>query len=78
MIVATDNWRVANIKDIEQSTVGDLLEVFLNTGVTHVPVMEATDSNELRLRGLFSFAKVKRLLADMAGTIGQTQLKKAG
>jgi len=58
--------------------VGDLLEVFLNTGVTHVPVMEATDSNELRLRGLFSFAKVKRLLADVAGTIGQTSLKKAG
>jgi len=72
------DWRVANIKDIEQSTVGDLLEVFLNTGVTHVPVMEATDSNELRLRGLFSFAKVKRLLADVAGTIGQTPLKKAG
>ncbi len=50
----------------EQSTVEDILEVFNETGVTHLPVMETTESNEQRLRGLLSFAKVKRLLVDLA------------
>ncbi|MBI5429464.1 MAG: CBS domain-containing protein [Nitrosomonadales bacterium] len=60
------DWRVANIRDIEQSTVGDVLEVFHETGVTHLPVMETTEINEQRLRGLLSYAKIKRLLADVA------------
>ncbi len=59
------DWRVADIKDVEQSTVGDLLEVFNETGVTHLPVMETTENNEQRLRGLLSFAKVRRLLVDL-------------
>ena len=57
------DWRIADIKDIEQSTVLDVLEVFSDIGVTHLPVMEATEGNEQRLRGLLSYAKVKRLLA---------------
>jgi CBS domain-containing protein len=60
------DWRVTDIKDIEQSTVEDVLEIFNETGVTHLPVMETTESNEQRLRGLLSFAKVKRLLVDLA------------
>jgi len=56
------DWRVIDIKDIESSTVGNVLEVFKETGVTHLPVMETTENNEQRLRGLLSFAKVKRLL----------------
>ena len=60
------DWRAVDIKDIEQSTVGDVLEVFNETGVTHLPVMETTEQNESRLRGLLSFAKVKRLLANPA------------
>lgn len=55
-------WRVADVKDIEQSTVGDVLKIFHATGVTHLPVMETTERNDQRLRGLFSFAKIKRLL----------------
>jgi hypothetical protein len=31
-----------------------------------LPVMETTEGNEQRLRGLRSFAKVKRLLVDLA------------
>jgi hypothetical protein len=31
------------------------LEVFMKTGVTHLPVMETTESNEQRLRGLLFF-----------------------
>ena len=59
-----NDWRVVNIKDIETSTVGDLLEVFNDTGVTHLPVMETNENNEPRLRGLLSSAKVKRLLVE--------------
>jgi len=62
----TRDWRVVDIKDIEQATVGDVLEVFNETGVTHLPVMETTENDELRLRGLLSFAKVKRLLVNPA------------
>ncbi|MBE0627231.1 MAG: CBS domain-containing protein [Burkholderiales bacterium] len=57
------DWRVADIKDIERSTVGDVLELFKDTGVTHLPVMETTQGSEECLRGLLSYAKVKRLLA---------------
>ena len=56
------DWRVADIKDIEQSTVGDMLAIFSETGVTHLPVMETTENGEQHLRGLLSFAKIKRLL----------------
>ena len=59
-------WRVADINDIEKSKVEDVLEMFNGTGVTHLPVMETTETNEQRLRGLFSFAKVKRLLVETA------------
>ena len=55
--------KVADIKDIEKSTVGDVLKLFKETGATHMPIMETTENNEQHLRGLFSFAKVKRLLA---------------
>jgi hypothetical protein len=34
--------------------------MFNETGVTHLPVMETTESDEQRLRGLLPFAKVKR------------------
>jgi CBS domain containing-hemolysin-like protein len=60
------DWRVADFKDIERATVGDLLEVFNETELTHLPVMETTEGNEQRLRGLLSFAKVKRLLVNPA------------
>ena len=40
--------------------------MFNDTGLTHLPVMETTEGNQQRLRGLLSFAKVKRLLVDVA------------
>ncbi len=61
-----EDWRVADISDIEQLTVGDVWEVFDESGMTHLPVMETTVASEPRLRGLLSFAKVKRLLIDPA------------
>jgi len=60
------DWRVVSIKDIEHSAVGDVFEIFNETGMSHLPVMETTENNEQRLRGLLSFSKVKRLLVDAA------------
>ncbi|NOU00526.1 MAG: CBS domain-containing protein [Gallionella sp.] len=56
------DWHVANLKDIESATVAEVLKVFTDSDVTHIPVMEKNANNEQRLRGLLSFAKVKRLL----------------
>jgi CBS domain-containing protein len=60
------DWQVADIDGIEQSTVSDVYDLFDETGMTHFPVMETTGGIEQRLRGLLSFAKVKRLLIDVA------------
>lgn len=56
-------WRVAELQDIQQSTVADVLNIFNKTGLTHLPVIEVNDGSQARLRGMFSFAKIKRLLA---------------
>jgi len=58
------DWRVATIEDIDRSSVADVLDVFIRADVTHLPVMEKSEAGEQRLRGLLSFAKVKRLLVD--------------
>jgi CBS domain containing-hemolysin-like protein len=57
------DWRVASLPVIAQSTVEDILNIFIRTGLTHLPVVETTANGHWRLRGLFSFAKIKRLLA---------------
>lgn len=56
-------WRVADIRDIERATVASVSRLFEQTRLTHIPVMEANERGEQRLRGLLSGAKVKRLLA---------------
>jgi len=56
-------WRVADLQEIEQSTVEDILNIFNKTGLTHLPVIETVNGSQARLRGLFSFAKIRRLLA---------------
>ena len=55
-------WRVADIKDIEQVTVAAVSRLFEETRLTHIPVMESGEDGEQRLRGLLSGAKVRRLL----------------
>ncbi|HXI48182.1 MAG TPA: hypothetical protein VNH39_06290, partial [Steroidobacteraceae bacterium] len=54
--------RVADIKHIERATVIDVSNMFAMNRLTHVPVMETSETGEQRLRGLLSAAKVKRLL----------------
>ena len=56
-------WRVADIKDIEQTTVASVSQLFDQTGLTHIPVMETDERGEQRLRGLLSGSKVRRLLS---------------
>jgi CBS-domain-containing membrane protein len=55
-------WRVADIKQIERATVAAVSNMFATNRLTHVPVMETSETGEQRLRGLLSAAKVKRLL----------------
>ena len=57
------DWKVADIKDIERVTVANVARLFEETRLTHIPVFEANDNGQQRLRGLLSGAKVKRLLA---------------
>ena len=56
-------WRVVDIKQIERATVGAVSDMFAQKRLTHVPVMETSETGEQRLRGLLSAAKVKRLLS---------------
>jgi CBS domain-containing protein len=60
---AVRDWRVLDIRDVERATVAAVSQLFDETGLTHVPVMEAAESGEQRLRGLLSGAKVRRLLS---------------
>jgi CBS domain-containing protein len=55
--------RVADIKQIEMATVVAVSNMFARNRLTHVPVMETTETGEQRLRGLLSAAKVRRLLS---------------
>jgi CBS domain-containing protein len=57
------DWRVLDIRDIEQATVANVSRLFEDSGLTHIPVMETGATGEQRLRGLLSAAKVKRLLS---------------
>lgn len=56
-------WRVVDIKQIEQANVRAVSRLFDETQLTHIAVMETGVRGEQRLRGLLSAAKVKRLLS---------------
>lgn len=54
-------WVVAEMHDVEQSSVKDVLDTLQKIGRTHLPVIERKDGEPPRLRGLFSSAKILRL-----------------
>jgi CBS domain-containing protein len=54
--------RVIDVRMLEHSRVAEVHQLFLETRLTHIPVMESGENNEQRLRGLLSAAKVRRLL----------------
>jgi len=63
IMLQTADWRVLTVADLENASVGALLQLFDHSGLTHVPVMETVDRGKFRLRGLLSAAKVRRLLS---------------
>ncbi|MEQ1516024.1 MAG: CBS domain-containing protein [Usitatibacteraceae bacterium] len=56
------DWQVADIKDVENSSIDMVLDLFRATGRTHIAVIENSPEHGARLRGLFSAAKIMRLL----------------
>jgi CBS domain-containing protein len=57
-------WQVTDIKDIERATVAAVSQLFEESRLTHIPVMETGGDGEQRLRGLLSGAKVTRVLGN--------------
>lgn len=55
-----EDWQVTHIDAVDRATVGMLLDTFAKLGRTHLPVVEGA-ADALRLRGVFSAAKVLRL-----------------
>jgi CBS domain-containing protein len=62
IMVRIADWRIADVKDLERSTVGVVSRHFEDTRLTHIPVMEHSQDGRWQLRGLLSAAKVRRLL----------------
>jgi len=56
-----ENWQVVDIADVERADVALILDAFRRCGRTHIAVVERRDGGE-HLRGLFSYAKITRLL----------------
>ena len=55
-------WKVVDIEDVERATVASVAQLFTDSDLSHVPVMETDARGEQRLRGLLCAARVKRLL----------------
>jgi len=56
-------WKVLDVTDLERMTVGSLANLFEESRLSHIPVMETSASGARHLRGLLSGAKIRRLLA---------------
>ena len=55
-------WKVVHIEHVETATVAAVSDMFAASGLTHVPVVETGPAGTLRLRGMLSAARVKRVL----------------
>jgi CBS-domain-containing membrane protein len=62
IMTPTSHWQVVDMRQLEQATVADVHQLFQDSQLTHITVMESAEGAPPRLRGLFSAAKVKRLL----------------
>ncbi len=56
------DWRVAQMNDVILADVAAILRLFDANVRTHIPVIETPQSTPAQLRGLFSAAKVRRVL----------------
>src|SRR5487761_1962720 len=57
----TKDWVVAELHEIEEANVQNVLEALQKKGKTHLPVLDIMTGQQPRLRGLFSSAKILRL-----------------
>ncbi len=57
----TKDWVVAEMHDIEEANVQNILETLQKNGKTHLPVLDVKAGHVPRLRGLFSSSKILRL-----------------
>ncbi len=57
----TETWVAAEMRDVESMSVESVLVAMQKSGRTHLPVLESKDGAPVRLRGLFSSAKILRL-----------------
>jgi CBS-domain-containing membrane protein len=48
--------------DVARATAGDIMRLFDESGLTHIPVVESIDGGQHRLRGMFSAARLRRIL----------------
>jgi len=55
---------IVDLRDVEKADVQAVLEILQKSSRTHLPVVESSEGKEVRLRGLFSTAKVLRLTED--------------
>lgn len=53
---------VLDLDDVARSTVGDIMELFEESGLTHIPVVESNGGGKRRLRGMFSASRIRRVL----------------
>jgi CBS domain-containing protein len=58
---STNDWVVAEMHDIENANVQNILESLQKHSRTHLPVLDVKAGQEPRLRGLFSSSKILRL-----------------
>jgi len=65
-------WQVIDVKFLEKANVGDVAAMFVQSGLTHVPVVETTPAGNQRLRGLLSAARVKRVLRHVEAAAATT------
>ena len=61
---AVADWVALQLADVERVTVAAVLDAFKRCGRTHLPVVGGEPGGGMRLRGVFSSAKLLRLTAE--------------
>jgi CBS-domain-containing membrane protein len=59
-----DDWQAVDMKDVERGSIEMVLEAFKAIGRSHLAVVETSEVDGARLRGLFSAAKIMRIIKD--------------
>ncbi len=55
-------WHVSDIESVKGATVAAVARLFAHLPITHLPVVQTNVGGTFQLRGLFSAARIKRLL----------------